>query len=112
MNVTYQVRHGFDIAEVAADVARDQWDQTPSNLRTGAREGSFILWSRSEHGYLTAPVIFRRIVAEQPAGARASSMLRQEPTWRQVRTDVRVEDDRREDDPSPRSGATRAALEC
>lgn len=59
MTGMYLVRHGLDTAEVAEDVARDQWDQTPEDLRSGEREGSFILWARTAHGFLTSPVIFR-----------------------------------------------------
>jgi hypothetical protein len=65
----YRVTAGLDIVEVDADQARMDWDMHHPDLRTGSREGVFILWARDGFGMRTAPVIYRPVTARTEARA-------------------------------------------
>jgi hypothetical protein len=48
---------------IPAHLARAVWDVTPDDLRTGSRDGAFILWDEDERGWRTRPAIFRPVAA-------------------------------------------------
>ena len=67
MNGVYQVTLGLEATHVSERVARALWDLMPEDLRTGEREGSFIIWQRDERGFRSSPMIFK------PAGAKVAA---------------------------------------
>lgn len=57
----YRVVYGPHRIELTATEARTDWDRWPTRLRSGVRDGAFILWSVNELGCRTAPMIYRPI---------------------------------------------------
>lgn len=57
--VRYRVTAGLETAVLAAELARMAFDAHPDHLRSGSRDGAFILWHLDELGRRCAPVICR-----------------------------------------------------
>lgn len=56
----YVVHVGLSVFEMTADEARACWDARPADLRSGAGDASFILWSLDLLGCRVAPALFQR----------------------------------------------------
>ena len=61
MSGVYRVTLGFEATHVSGRSARAVWDLMPDDLRTGDREGAFIIWQRDPRGFRTAPMIFKPV---------------------------------------------------
>lgn len=59
---------GLDRREMTAVEARAWFDFAPEQLRTGEREGSFILWKPAPNGWRGIPALFRPIREEAARG--------------------------------------------
>lgn len=57
----YRVTIGLDHDEIDDSHARLLWDLADEGMRTGDREGAFILWHLNESGWRTVPTLFRPI---------------------------------------------------
>lgn len=62
----YRVTCGLESDEMSDLLARALWDAHPEGLRSGEREGAFILWRANERGMRCAPVLFRPMRGEAP----------------------------------------------
>lgn len=67
----YKVTLGFEHDVIPAALARAQWDLTPEGMRSGEREGAFILWSPDANGWRGKPVVFRPLPASEAEEAAA-----------------------------------------
>lgn len=65
----YRVTLGFDHDVIPAPLARAQWDLTPENMRTGEREGAFILYQSDPNGRRCMPMVFRPAAGEAAEAA-------------------------------------------
>lgn len=63
--MSYRVTLGRMQDVLADEEARAMWDATPEGLRTGRRDGAFILWDLDELGRRTFPIICRPVRADQ-----------------------------------------------
>jgi hypothetical protein len=57
----YRVTLGLEATHVSDRAARALYDLMPEDLRTGDREGSFIIWQRDAKGFRTMPMIFKPV---------------------------------------------------
>lgn len=55
---------GLDHSVIPEEVARAEWDAWDDALRSGEREGAFILWRLDAHGWRTIPTIYKLIPEE------------------------------------------------
>ena len=69
----YRVTLGLEATHVSDRAARALWDLMPDELRTGDREGSFIIWQRDRRGFRTMPMLFRPIGSSLAAGQMTGS---------------------------------------
>lgn len=60
----YRLTLGYQTAVVDADLARTAYDAHPADLRSGERDGAFILWSLDHLGRRCAPIIAKPLAAQ------------------------------------------------
>jgi hypothetical protein len=59
--VRYRVTAGVETAVIGAELARAAFDAHPKQLRSGKRDGAFILWDLDELGRRCAPIICKPV---------------------------------------------------
>lgn len=57
----YRVVAGLEHETIPAEIARVCWDATPAEMRSGDRQGAFILWVPNHLGWRGSPVIFKPV---------------------------------------------------
>jgi len=57
----YRVTIGLDTDTIDDSHARLLWDLADDEMRSGSREGAFILWRLNANGWRTIPTLFRPI---------------------------------------------------
>ena len=65
--VSYRATAPDGAVTISADEARRAWDLTPEHLRSGRRDGAFMLFDEDELGRRT-PIVYQPIGSPAPVG--------------------------------------------
>ena len=68
--MSYRVAVAGLSVELTEDEAHALWDEWPEQQRTGAHDGTFILWDLDHLGRRCCPIFCRRVVSETALSTR------------------------------------------